>query len=148
MRLDTGYKPSLKYPLMGGSKSVESTLNKVNTIDEFCSQLFSIRDTLHLHHLKQNGLGAYAGHKHLQELYNIVLDICDSLVESASTDKLLDLDIPKSCITNDCLDYVIEVLEWVRRNRAVFPYSFQQGNLLDPLEQALSSTIYKLRFLK
>ncbi len=120
-----------------------SFLNKTMDIPSFIGTLFQFRDRIHLVHLNTN---SYSAHKALNSLYEDLLDIIDTLVESAQTDQLLNITIPQSQTSND-LSVVQELLDFVRTNRGTFPYSFQQ-NELDNLELKVSSTLYKLKFLK
>lgn len=120
-----------------------SFLNKTMDIPSFIGTLFQFRDRIHLVHLNTN---SYSAHKALNSLYEDLLDIIDTLVESAQTDQLLNITIPQSQTSND-LGVVQELLDFVRTNRGTFPYSFQQ-NELDNLELKVSSTLYKLKFLK
>lgn len=117
--------------------------NKTITIDEFISYLFHVRNCLHLHHLATK---SYAQHVAIQTAYENLLDLIDTLAETAQTDVLLKLSIPESKLEGSALEYVKKVLQYVREYRGVFPYSFQQ-NEIDNLEMLLSSTIYKLKFL-
>jgi len=112
-------------------------------IPSFIGTLFQFRDRIHLVHLNTN---SYSAHVALNSLYDDLLGIIDTLVESAQTDQLLNITIPQSQTSND-LGVVQELLDFVRTNRGIFPYSFQQ-NELDTLELKVSSTLYKLKFLK
>ena len=120
-----------------------SFLNKTMDIPSFIGTLFQFRDRIHLVHLNTN---SYSAHVALNSLYDDLLGIIDTLVESAQTDQLLNITIPQSQTSND-LGVVQELLDFVRTNRGIFPYSFQQ-NELDTLELKVSSTLYKLKFLK
>lgn len=140
MILDTGLQ--LKKPNYSFEQS-SSTISK-NTIDYFCSYLFCVRNNLHILHLNTS---SYAEHVALGDAYDGVLEIADSLVETAQTERLLTIEVPTHRVTTTPLNYIKEVLNWVREYRNVFPYSFQQ-NEIDTLELLLSKTIYKLTFLK
>lgn len=117
------------------------------SISDFIAYLFSVRNGLHLHHLKQKGNGAYAAHIALNDAYEEILDFIDELAETAQTETLLEINIPTTSINGEALSYVKSVLSYVRNNRSIFPHSFQQ-NILDEIEALLSKTIYKLTFLK
>ena len=117
------------------------------TQEEFIGYLFHARNCVHLHHLKVKGEGAYAAHVALGDLYDGLLDLADTLSETAQTNSLLNIVIPESKISGSPLTYVEEVLKYIRAYRNTFPYSFQQ-NEIDTMELLLSKTIYKLRFLQ
>ncbi len=123
-------------------KSVTETESTMD-IPTFIGMLFHYRDRVHLIHLNTT---SYAAHKALNSLYNIILDVVDSLAETAQTESLLNITIPESSTSND-LNIAQEILDFVRMNRYVFPHTFQQ-NEIDTLEASLSSAIYKLKFLK
>jgi hypothetical protein len=143
MLLDTGIKiPKLSYATTQSPKSSGEMLT-CKCIDDFIGHLFACRNVVHLLHLNTK---SYAAHVALNELYSGMLDIIDTLAETAQTDKLLSITIPAHKITGDALSYVQYTLEFVRSNRFLFPHTFQQ-NELDNLELLLSKTTYLLRFL-
>lgn len=113
-------------------------------IPSFIGVLFQYRDKIHLAHLKTT---SYASHMALNSLYEGLLDIIDTLVETAQTDSILSITIPQSDTKEVNENVAQELLDYVRTNRNIFPHSFQQ-NEIDTLEALLSSTIYKLKFLK
>ena len=122
--------------------------NNCTCIDDFISYFFCVRTTIHLYHLAAKQTGSFAEHSALNYLYETILDYIDTLAETAQTEKLLDLNVPVSKIEDPVsLNYVKYCLSYVRENRNVFPYSFQQ-NILDNIEETLAKTIYKLTFLK
>lgn len=124
--------------------SNSTSMGSTGTIESFIGFLFQARNTVHLHHLATK---SYAQHIALGDLYDFLLSIADTLVESAQTDKLITINIPSSKIEGDAISYVKSILDYVRKNRSIFPYSFQQ-NEIDSLELCLSKTIYKLKFLQ
>jgi len=113
-------------------------------IPKFVGMLFYYRDMLHLCHLSTE---SYSTHKALNSLYDDLLDFIDTLVETSQTQEILNIEIPSSSSTKDAIGLVENLLSFVKSNRYVFPYSFQQ-NVLDEIESAVSKTIYKLKFLK
>lgn len=122
------------------SKPTESQPVSVET---FIGTLFQYRDKIHLAHLSTN---SYAAHMALNESYEYLLDIIDDLVETAQSDKILNLTIPQSS-TSDSQNSVQELLNYVQNNRYVFVESYQL-NILDELVSSLNKTIYKLKHLK
>jgi hypothetical protein len=114
------------------------------SIPKFVGMLFYYRDMLHLCHLN---IESYSAHKALNSLYNSILDFTDDLVETSQTQELLEISIPSSSSSKDAISLVENLLSFVKSNRYVFPYSFQQ-NILDEIESVASKTIYKLKFLK
>jgi hypothetical protein len=116
--------------------------NLPKTIEGFLGKMFQFRDRIHLAHLS---VTSFAQHLALDDVYKSMLDTIDTLVESAQTDNILTITIPEST-TNPNSNILQECLDYIRANRYVFPYSFQQ-NEIDSLEQLLSSNIYKIKFL-
>ena len=114
------------------------------SIDDFCSHLFEIRDAVHILHLKNK---SYAQHMALNDLYDFMVEIADDLIETAQTEKLLNIKTNKVEVGDNAEEYVKKELAWIRANRSIFPYSFQQ-NILDTVEENISKTLYKLKFLK
>lgn len=113
-------------------------------IPSFLGTLFQFRDKIHLAHLHTT---SYAAHKATETLYKSLLDQIDTLVETAQTDTLLSITIPQSDSNSSNEQVANDLLNFVRTNRGVFPYSFQQ-QILDNIEELASKTVYKLKFLK
>lgn len=114
------------------------------SIEQFLGTLFQYRDKIHLAHLHTT---SYAQHVALNDAYEGLLDEIDTLVETAQTESLLNLIIPQSSTQDSNESVVQELLTYVKSNRNIFPYSYQQ-QVIDNIEELLSRTIYKLRFLK
>ncbi len=135
----------------------ELKINKLNqnanpatepmSVAKFIGKLFFYKTALHFLHLKVSGTGAYAAHKALNDLYDFVEEIYDTLAETAQTESLLELCHDKICSSDVSTNTVMEFCEFVRENRHVFPYPFQQ-NLIDELESKIASTKYKMKFLQ
>lgn len=114
------------------------------TIDSFIGELFMYRNLVHLAHLNTQ---SYAQHMALNDLYTGLLDHIDTLAESAQAETILNISIP-ACNSGEAnVSCANMLLECVRAKRHVFPHSFQQ-NICDEIETLVSSTIYKLKFLK
>lgn len=122
-------------------KPTQGVMSKMD-IPTFLGTLFQFRDRIHLAHLST---GSYAQHMALGSLYEDLLDEIDTLVETAQADGILSINIPQSNPSNEGVAQ--ELLDFVRMNRNIFPYSYQQ-QLLDNVEEMTSRTIYKLKFLK
>lgn len=113
-------------------------------IPTFLGTLFQYRDKFHLAHLNTT---SYAQHVALNDLYEGILDQIDTLVETAQAEGLLSISIPQSSTSDSNVGSVKELLDYVRMNRNIFMYSYQQ-QILDNIEELLSRTIYKLTYLK
>lgn len=123
-------------------KPSQISVNTSMDIPTFIGTLFQFRDRIHLAHL---ATGSYAVHVALGECYEGLLDQIDTLTESAQSEGLLKITIPQSDPSNETV--VQDLLAFVRMNRNIFPYSYQQ-QILDNIEELASKTIYKLKFLK
>lgn len=115
-----------------------------NKKGEFIGKLFSIRDGLHLLHLKSN---SYAEHVALNTAYDSILDLIDGIAEALQSEELLTIKIPACECNMDALSYVKESLKYIKENRNVCSDTWFQ-NEMDSIEKLLNSTIYKLKFLK
>lgn len=112
------------------------------TIPVFIGTLFQFRDRIHLAHLSTT---SYASHIALNDLYEGLLDQIDTLTETAQAEGLLKITIPQSDPSNE--NVAQELLDFVRTNRHVFPYSYQ-SQIIDNIEEIASRCCYKIRFLK
>ena len=124
---------------------VESTVEEM-TIAKFISKLFYYQTAVKFFHLKVNGSGSYATHTALNDLYESLSDICDSLTETSQTENILELTHEKVCSCDVSKDTIMELCAFVNSNRYVFVESFQQ-NMVDTLVETIALTKYKLKFL-
>lgn len=116
----------------------------MSPITEFFGKLFQSRDTAHIIHLATK---SFEVHLALNAYYDGVIDLIDSLIESYQGNYgLVQLKIPSSCY-QDPLDYFQSFIQEVRDARKLFKDSNLQ-NTIDEILDLLSSTLYKLRFLK
>lgn len=115
------------------------------SIGMFFSKLFVYRDKLHFAHLSTN---SYAEHKALNEAYDAMLPLMDTLVESVQgiygIQKITQVP---------CDDYpsTVALLEkmysCVDEYRPLFKETWIQSSL-DLFQELFASTLYKLKFLK
>lgn len=117
--------------------------------NEFFGKLFQIRNQIHLTHLKVTGVGSYASHKALNEFYNGVLDLTDSLIESYQGKYgIIDITVPEAkagdaisiiqslaLLTDGGMAWTVITDTWLR-------------NQLDEISTLCYSTLYKLKNLK
>jgi len=116
----------------------------------FFGKLFQLRDILHLRHLHPTNpgqLGSGWEHKVLNDLYDTILDLTDSLLESYQGKYgLVTIQIPPSEY-NNILNYLEEFVKFVENSYTMFPDSWIQ-NELDTFQKEIYSSIYKLKNLK
>lgn len=116
----------------------------MSPITEFFGKLFQSRDTAHIIHLATK---SFEIHKTLNDYYEAIIDIIDSLIEQyQGMYGLVQIKIPSSCY-QDPLDYFQTFIQEVKDARKLFKDSNLQ-NTVDEILDLLSSTLYKLRFLK
>lgn len=139
-------KPSVSY-------STASSGSSVDTMTAACAtELMNAATSFHKLHLKVSGVGSYAAHKALNELYDALPDHADTLIEGyqGASEKLLSYTetSPKTLNTvEEGVAYLREMYEMVNGLQAKMPYS-EIVNSLDTLKDSINSAKYKLLFLK
>lgn len=116
---------------------------------EFFGKLFQIRNQIHLIHLKVSGVGSYASHKALNEFYDEILDLTDSLIESYQGKYgLLDITIPEAKVA-DAITTIQSLVSLTDSGSVytMFKETWIQ-NQLDEISTLCYSTLYKLKNLK
>lgn len=116
------------------------------------SELMNAATSIHKLHLKVTGVGSYAAHKALNELYDALPGHADDLAEGyqGAAEKLLSYTESSPRVLNsveDGLNYIREMITMVSSLQAKMPYS-EIVNELDNVKSTLNSTKYKLLFLK
>ena len=135
---------TLKRPDTGGSLESKTAA--------LVSELMNARTSIHKMHLKITGIGSYAGHKALNELYDALPDHADDLAEQfqGAAEKLLEYkdEAPRTLNSvQESLAYMRELSQMVTNLQAVMPYS-ELVNDLDLVKSTINSIKYKLLFLK
>jgi DNA-binding ferritin-like protein len=147
MDFTSGYK--LKKP--GGS--VGSAGSSLEGKTAACvSELMNAATSFHKLHLKVTGLGSFAAHKALNELYDALPGHADDLAEGfqGACEKLLNYEDSAPRILNSAeegLSYIRDIYQMVNGLQSVMPYS-EIVNDLDTVKSTLNSIKYKLLFLK
>lgn len=143
MDFTSGYK--LKKPSTGGSSLETQTAACV-------SELMNAATSFHKLHLKVQGIGSYASHKALNELYDALPGHADDLAEGfqGAAEKLLSYEDNAPRILNsveEALSYSREIYNSICALQGVMPYS-EIVNDLDTVKSTINSVKYKLLFLK
>ncbi len=124
---------------------INTIIKSNNRKSEFFGTLFQARTIIHQLHLKT---GSYAQHKALNEAYDEILDIADTLIESTQgLDGIIEFTTPEAKTYKNPTDYTKELYNYIKQNRGIFSESFQQ-NLIDEIQALLAQTLYKLINLK
>ena len=135
------------------SYSSAPTASDCDSMTAACvSELMNAATSIHKLHLKVTGLGSFAAHKALNELYDALPGHADDLAEGyqGASEKLLTYSevAPKTLNTvEDALSYMREMIAMVTNLQAKMPYS-EIVNDLDMVKSSLNSAKYKLLFLK
>jgi hypothetical protein len=131
------------------SKQIAKPANKNVKVSDFFGKLFQIRDQIHLTHLNISGIGSYASHKALNEFYDGILDLTDSLIESYQGKYgILDISVPMSEKV-DAIEAIENLVRLVDGGSVyiMFKETWIQ-NQLDEISTLAYQTLYKLKNLK
>lgn len=129
---------------------VGGTLEQITAA--YVSELMNAAASFHKLHLKVTGVGSFAAHKALNELYDELPEHADALAEGfqGAAEVLLKYNevAPKTLNTvEDGLAYIRVLIEMVDSLQSKMPYS-EIVNELDTVKSTLNSAKYKLKFLK
>jgi DNA-binding ferritin-like protein len=141
-------RPTSKFEY-GGTASNGS----VETMTAACvTELMNAATSFHKLHLKVQGIGSYAAHKALNELYDALPGHADDLAEGfqgAAEKILIYKDVAPRVIdtVTEAISYIREIYSMVNGLQDKMPYS-ELVNDLDNVKSTLNSIKYKLLFLK
>jgi DNA-binding ferritin-like protein len=106
---------------------------------------FEARTKTHMAHLQTK---SYATHKALNEYYDEIVGIVDSLVEAFQGREGIITHYPLvSITTKDPIKLVEFVRSWIDDNRKACSEYSEIQNIIDELQDLNNSTIYKLKNL-
>lgn len=115
---------------------------------ELIMRCFHARTSAHVLHLKTR---SYATHKALNDFYDGIVPLADSLAEAYQGDYGLIEDYPaKYSHNSDGLALLSELSDWIEKNRSKCcdgDDTYLQ-NIIDEIVALIRSTQYKLKFLK
>ena len=142
-------------PIKLGEKKVAPMLKSASPTDAMVAscvtELMNAATSFHKLHLKVTGVGSYASHKALNELYDALPDHADDVAEGyqGATEVLLKYKEPSTRIletVEDAIWYIKDLKEMVTKLQDVLPYS-EIVNDLDNVKSTLNGVKYKLKFL-
>ena len=117
-------------------------------IGELIIKLFHARTNAHILHLKTRN---YAQHKALNDFYDGIVDLADTLAEAYQGDYgLIESYPPRYTHHDDALELMSDLSGWIEKNR----HTLWDGDdsylesLVDEIVTCIRQTQYKLRFLK
>jgi DNA-binding ferritin-like protein len=135
-------------------KGVEpSKKNKVDSMTaDLVEELMNASTSFHKLHLQVEGIGSFAAHKALNEIYDALPGLADSIAEGyqGAAEKLLVYNDQGPVIlksVKDAISYLRDITDMVNELQKVMPYS-EIVNTLDTVKDAVNSAKYKLIFLK
>ncbi len=117
------------------------------------SELMNARTSFHKLHLRVQGLGSFASHNALNELYDALPGHADALAEQyqGAREMILNYGEEKAArILNDVTDalsYLRELTDMVNNLQSKIPFS-EIVNDLDTIKSTINSIKYKLLFLQ
>jgi DNA-binding ferritin-like protein len=141
-------RPTSKFEY-GGTASNGS----VETMTAACvTELMNAATSFHKLHLKVQGIGSYAAHKALNELYDALPGHADDLAEGfqgAAEKILVYKDVAPRVVdtVTEAISYIREIYGMVNGLQDKMPYS-ELVNDLDNVKSTLNGIKYKLLFLK
>ena len=142
-------------------RNVESTASystagssaNCDTMTAACAtELMNAATSFHKLHLKVKGMGSYAAHKALNDLYDALPEHADTLIEGyqGAAEKILEYSeiAPRTLNTvEEGIAYLRDMYQMVNALQAKMPYS-EIVNSLDGVKDTFNSAKYKLLFLK
>lgn len=116
------------------------------------AELMAARTSFHLLHLKVKGPGAFAAHMALNELYDALPDLVDTIVEGFQgvEETILECSPVEPKVledVEDAINYLRMLYKKVTLVQSKVPYS-EIVNNMDLIKDAISKAKYKLLFLK
>ena len=113
----------------------------------FFGKLMQIRDIAHLTHLRQYQRSGWE-HKALNTLYDEVLDLVDTLIESwQGIYGTIDITIPESKPKMDAIGWLTDLYNSIMSERIMFKESWIQ-NQIDTICELLAQSLYRLKFVQ
>jgi hypothetical protein len=117
-------------------------------LGKFLGTLMSSRTQAHIFHLQTS---SYAAHKALNKYYDDVVELIDAYAEMAQGRYgiIRGYQMTTQIMEDDSvLKYFTGLQKFVDSIRASLPQDGELNNTVDEISALISSTIYKLKFLK
>lgn len=134
----------------GAEPSKKSNVDSMTA--DLVEELMNASTSFHKLHLQVEGIGSFAAHKALNEIYDALPGLADSIAEGyqGAAEKLLAYNHQGPVIlksVKDAITYLRDITDMVNELQKVMPYS-EIVNTLDTVKDAVNSAKYKLIFLK
>jgi len=127
-----------------------------NSVDKATSDLvvemMNAGTKLHITHLLVTGVGSYAAHKALNDIYDALPDHADTIAEAyqGASEKLLsygEVALPTIKTKDEAVAYLRSLYAKINNLQSMMPYS-EITNELDNVKSSINSAKYKLIFLQ
>jgi DNA-binding ferritin-like protein len=116
---------------------------------QYVLSLFQARTAAHIMHLQASGMGSYAAHKALGEFYEGIVGLTDELSEAyQGCYGLIKWPASWAKPQMDSMKMLDDLKEKSVECRAEFEDEPHLQNIIDTITALISSTQYKLKFLK
>lgn len=115
----------------------------------FLGTLMVARNVVHIKHLQARGVGSFAEHSALDDLYNGLPGYIDSLAEQyqGRMSIIEKYTFPDMSSSAKSIDIVTEMRTFIDNHRKAMTDYSEIQNIVDELIALLNKTIYKLRYL-
>jgi hypothetical protein len=119
------------------------------SVAKFVSTLFNSREQAHIFHLQTT---SYAAHKALNHYYDDIIELVDTYAEAyQGRYGIITGYVPQTKFYEgepEVLKYFVGLQTFVDSIRPQLPDDGELNNTVDDISGLISSTIYKLKFLK
>lgn len=121
------------------------------SVPKLITELLDAASKTHILHLRVRGNASYAQHKALNELYDALPNLADTVAESwqGATGEIASypfVSAPELNNVADCLRYITDLKDKITAVQKRVTYS-EINNDLDTIKTQLNSSYYKLKFL-
>ena len=152
-KVEEASKSSIQKPIV--KRTMDKRSPEMQEVDAltaaFVKEIMNAATSFHKLHLQVTGVGSYAQHKALNEVYDALPDLADSIAEGyqGACEIILKYEDQSPMMlenVDEAIAYLREIKYQVDRLQSVMPHS-EIVNLLDTVKDAINSAKYKLIFL-
>jgi DNA-binding ferritin-like protein len=150
--MDSDDKPKIQRASMSKSMERSPEMQKVDKMTaSLVQELMNAATSFHKLHLSVTGEGSFAQHKALNEIYDALPDLADTIAEGyqGACEVILSYDMEGPAVLSsveDAIEYMRQMKMQVDELQAVMPHTEVVSNL-DLVKDAINSAKYKLLFL-
>jgi hypothetical protein len=122
-------------------------------LSKLISYLFHSRTQAHIYHLQFEGEGSFAAHKALNDYYDSINDLIDNLVESYQgkygiLKGYTNFTLMEFQNCENVCGYFKALLSTIENSRKSLPQDSYIQNQIDEIVALITSTLYKLTYLR